>query len=188
MAVATFLLAACGPPTVDTRVLTPLPRAARAPAADAERAVITAERQRVAARHAADEAAAALQTAKAAIGRAEAGHGDVAFAHTDKAYKVQVLEQRRLQVELAHRRLALARARYELAKARVADQNSLPEAVDIDLEDFREEVEDAATRVAESDRAVEGYTMRLAILKKAVHTARVGSLKQGQARQDPVGH
>ena len=170
----------CGPPTVDTRVLTPLPRVARAPAAEAERAVITAERQLVGAEQARRKAAEELREAQAAAARADAGHGDPAFAHTDKAYKAQRVEKRRLQVVLAHRRLALAKARHELAKAQVAEDNSLPEAVGIDLEDFREEVEDAAGEVATAERAVDALTQRLAILKKAVHTARVASLRQGR--------
>ncbi len=174
------LAAACGPPTVDTRVLTPLPRAARAPAAEAERGVITAERRLVDARDAARKAGADLQAAVEAIARVEAANGNSAFVHTDKAYKVQLLAKRDLQVELARRRLALAKARYELAKAQVVDDNSLPESVSIDLQDFREEVEDAATHVAEGDRAVEAFSMRLAILKRAVHTARVASLRQGR--------
>jgi hypothetical protein len=177
-AMAMLVATACGPPTVDVRVLTPLARAARAPAAEAERGVITAERALLDADEAARKAAREIAEADVAVKRADSGQGNVAFAYTDRAYKIQLLTKRELQSVLAQRQLTLARARYELAKAKVADDNSLPEAVDLDLDDFRAEVEDAAAEVDTSARAVDELTKRLAILKKAVHTARVSSLKQ----------
>lgn len=143
--------------------------------------MISAERQLVEANEAASQAAAAVDAATSAVHRAEAGQGDLAFTHTDRAYKVQLVEKRRLQIALAGRRLALAKARYELAKAQVADDNSLPEAVDIDLQAFRDEVEVTASAVAEAQREVDDLTRRLAILKKAVHTARVASLRRTAA-------
>ncbi len=161
-------------------MLTPLSRAARAPAADAERAVITAERHLVDATAAGRAADVAVTQAESAVRRASAGQGDAAFAQTDRAYKVQLAEKRRLEVILATKGLALARARHELAKAEVVDDNSLPEAVDLDLEDFRQAVEDAADEVAAARQDVDRMKVRVAILKKAVHSARVTSLQRGR--------
>lgn len=169
-------LAGCGPPYVDVRVLTPLPKAARAPAAEAEREVVTAERLLADARGEVERAAVEVEEA-AAVAARPAAAGQAAFATTDLAYKRQVLDQRRLVVVLSDRRLALARARHELAKARVVDENSLPEAVDLDLDAFRREVEEAAAAVGQAQRDADTLAQRLAILRKAVHAARVASLR-----------
>ena len=121
-----------------------------------------------------------MTEAESAVRRAQAGQGDGAFAQTDRAYKVQLAEKRRLEVVLAAKGLTLARARHELAKAKVVDDNSLPEAVDLDLEDFRQAAEEAADEVAAARKDVDQMKVRLAILKKAVHSARVTSLQRGR--------
>ena len=161
-------------------MLTPLSRAARAPAADAEREVSTAERHLVDVRNARRSADADVAEAEAALRRAQAGNADASFEQTDRAYKLQLAEKRRLEVILAMKGLALAQARHELAKAEVVDENSLPEAVDLDLEDFRHAADRAAVDVAAARQDVDRVQVRLSILKKAVHSARVTRLKRAR--------
>ncbi len=169
--------AGCGPPTLDGRALHGLPRVARAPAAEAERALLSAERDLLAAGQALREARDERRDAAAAVARAEAGHGDVNFARTRLAFLDRVAALREASVLVATRRVDLARARWELAKANVADAHSVPEAVGLDLDAFSAEVDRAAASVETAITAEAGIKRQVAILKKAVHAARVANLK-----------
>ena len=172
-------LASCGPPTFPGGALEGLPRVARAPAAEAERALLSAQRDRIAAGEAAREAAGELREAKAARDRALAGHGDADFERTNVAYLERVLALRSAAAATADRRIDLARARHELAKATVAYGHSVPEADGLDVETFSAEVVRAGDEVAAAEKDEAALGAQVAILKKAVHTARVAKLRGG---------
>ena len=107
----------------------------------------------------------------------QGGQAGLNLARTRLAYLTQVRGLREAGVTIAVRRLALAHSRWELAKAHVVDDNSLPEAVGLDLRAFEAEAERAAAGVAAAQEAARKLEMSVAILKKALHSARVASLR-----------
>ena len=169
--------AACGPPSVDVRVLQSLPRVARAPAAAAERALLAAGRDRTEAADQLGLATLELEGARVDRDAAAAGRRNLLFAQTRVIYQEKVHALRTQLLGVAAARVELARAKHELAKARVVDENSLPEAVDLDVPAFEAEVERAAQLEAERTQAAAGVRKQVAILKKAMHAARVASLQ-----------
>lgn len=167
----------CGPPTFDVRSLASLPRVARAPAAEAERMLIAARRHE--ARGESELAAArdATRKARLATERAVAGKGDLLFAQTHQSYLQSIEALRAAEFSRLRERTAVRVARHELAKATVARDNAIPEAVGIDLPAYEEAVAEARAELAETDEKVKIQRLQVSILKRALHTARVASLK-----------